>query len=144
MLQYGATIFESAGIDDPILIQLILGAVNVVTTFPGLYIVEKLGRRIPLIAGAVWQGVWLCIFASVGTALPPTENPVAGTVMIVSACMFIASFAMTWGYVCNFNTCVCNMADEVQTIRMGCRRRDVSTENESKAGIPCNSRQLAW
>ncbi|CRK16625.1 hypothetical protein BN1708_002882, partial [Verticillium longisporum] len=34
---YGATIFESAGVDDPILVQLILGAVNVVTTFYGLY-----------------------------------------------------------------------------------------------------------
>lgn len=94
---YGATIFESAGIDDPILVQLILGAVNVTMTFPGLYIVERVGRRIPLIVGATWQAVWLLIFASVGTALPPTENPVAGTVMIVAACMFIASFAMTWG-----------------------------------------------
>lgn len=94
---YGATIFESAGVSDPILVQLILGAVNVLLTLPGLYIVERVGRRIPLIVGAVWQAVWLLIFASVGTALPPTENPVAGTVMIVAACMFIASFAMTWG-----------------------------------------------
>lgn len=77
--------------------QLILGAVNVVTTFPGLYIVERFGRRIPLIIGASWQAAWLLIFAAIGVALPPQENPVAGTVMIVAACMFIASFAMTWG-----------------------------------------------
>lgn len=94
---YGATIFESAGIDDPILTQLILGAVNVVTTFYGLYVVEKYGRRWPLFIGALWQAGWLLIFASVGTALPPTENPATGIVMIVSACMFIASFAGTWG-----------------------------------------------
>lgn len=40
---YGATIFTSAGVDDPILVQLILGAVNVATTFYGLYVVEKYG-----------------------------------------------------------------------------------------------------
>merc|ERR1712137_1452240 len=94
---YGATIFNSAGIEDPILVQLILGAVNVVMTFPGLYIVERLGRRVPLIVGALWQSAWLLIFASVGVARPPTQYGSSGVVMIVSACMFIASFAMTWG-----------------------------------------------
>ncbi|KAL8761850.1 MAG: hypothetical protein Q9184_002053 [Pyrenodesmia sp. 2 TL-2023] len=94
---YGASIFQSAGIDDPILIQLVLGAVNVVTTFPGLYIVERVGRRIPLIIGACWQATWLLIFAAVGLARPPGQYESSGIVMIVAACMFIASFAMTWG-----------------------------------------------
>lgn len=95
--QYGATIFESAGIEDPIMVQLILGAVNVAMTFPGLYIIERVGRRTPMIFGALWQSVWLLIFAAVGTARPPTEYTSSGIVMIVAACMFIASFAMTWG-----------------------------------------------
>lgn len=94
---YGATIFKSAGIEDPIMVQLILGAVNVVMTFPGLYIIERVGRRIPMIAGAFWQATWLLIFAAVGVARPPTEYQSSGVVMIVAACMFIASFAMTWG-----------------------------------------------
>ncbi|KAH7026551.1 high-affinity glucose transporter ght2 [Microdochium trichocladiopsis] len=94
---YGATIFESAGIEDPILTQLILGAVNVAMTFPGLYIVEKFGRRWPLFLGALWQTAWLAVFAAVGTAVPPDTSATTGIVMIVSACMFIASFAMTWG-----------------------------------------------
>lgn len=94
---YGATIFESAGIDDPIQTQLILGAVNVVMTFYGLYVVEKYGRRWPLIIGAAWQATWLLIFASVGTALDPEQNKASGIVMIVAACMFISSFAGTWG-----------------------------------------------
>ncbi|KAF2014743.1 general substrate transporter [Aaosphaeria arxii CBS 175.79] len=97
---YGATIFESAGINDPILTQLILGAVNVITTFPGLYIVERFGRRIPMIIGAAWQSAWLLVFASIGIARPPQDNPSSGIVMIVAACMFIASFAMTWGPFC--------------------------------------------
>ncbi|CCF34994.1 hypothetical protein CH063_06868 [Colletotrichum higginsianum] len=97
---YGATIFESAGIEDPIMMQLILGAVNVFCTFFGLYAVEKYGRRWPLFIGAVWQTAWLTVFAAVGVAMPPETNSTTGIVMIVSACMFIASFASTWGPMC--------------------------------------------
>ncbi|RKL14244.1 hypothetical protein BFJ68_g6637 [Fusarium oxysporum] len=94
---YGATIFESAGIDDPILVQLILGAINVGMTFFGIYSAEKFGRRWPLIIGGLWQTAWLLIFASVGTAIDPEGSSTSGIVMIVSACMFIASFAVSWG-----------------------------------------------
>ncbi|CAA9962239.1 High affinity glucose transporter ght1 [Pyrenophora teres f. maculata] len=94
---YGATIFRSAGIEDPLQVQLILGAVNVAMTMPGLYLIERVGRRVPLVLGGLWQAAWLLIFAIIGVALPPQDNPTAGVVMIVAACMFIASFAATWG-----------------------------------------------
>lgn len=97
---YGATIFESAGIDDPIRTQLILGAINVGMTFYGLYVVERYGRRWPLLIGAAWQAAWLAVFASMGTALNPESNRTSGIIMIVSASMFIASFAVTWGPIC--------------------------------------------
>lgn len=66
---------------------------NVFLTFFGLYVVEKFGRRWPLFLGALWQAGWLAVFASVGVALNPESNRVSGIIMIVSACMFIASFA---------------------------------------------------
>ena len=66
-------------------------------TFPGLYLIERLGRRLPLIIGGLWQATWLLIFAIIGIVRPPTEHPSSGIVMIVCACMFIASFACTWG-----------------------------------------------
>jgi SP family sugar:H+ symporter-like MFS transporter len=94
---YGTSIFTSAGIDDPILTQLILGAVNVCMSFYGLYIVEKYGRRWPLFLGALWQSIWLLVFATVGTLRPPELHKSSGIIMIVSACMFITSFAGTWG-----------------------------------------------
>lgn len=95
---YGATIFESAGVRDPILTQLILGAVNFLTTLYGLYVVERFGRRWPLFLGALWQAAWLLIFATVGSANDvEVPNKPLGIVLIVSACMFIASFAGTWG-----------------------------------------------
>ncbi|KAF2034572.1 monosaccharide transporter-like protein [Setomelanomma holmii] len=94
---YGATIFEAAGIEDPIQVQLILGAVNVFMTLPGLYLIERLGHRTPLIFGGLWQALWLLIFAIIGIVPPPTEYASSGIVMIVAACMFIAFFACTWG-----------------------------------------------
>lgn len=38
---YGATIFKSVGISDSFVTQIILGAVNFVCTFGGLYVMEK-------------------------------------------------------------------------------------------------------
>lgn len=92
-MYYGARLFEQAGIEDPLQTQLILGAVNVAMTFYGLYVVEKYGRRWPLFLGAIWQAVWLLIYAGVAVALPPTENDAAGIMLIVATCLFIASFA---------------------------------------------------
>lgn len=88
---YGSTIFDSVGLHDPILTQLILGIVNMVMTFFGLFVVEKYGRRRPLILGACWQAAWLLAFAGMGKVEP--RPPEWGFIMIMSACMFIGSFA---------------------------------------------------
>ncbi|KAF8063433.1 general substrate transporter [Lyophyllum atratum] len=93
---YGATIFTSVGIEDSFITQIILGAVNFVCTFGGLYVMQRFGRRGPLIVGGIWQSCWLFVFAAAGTAKVPQENPNIGKLMIVSACMFILGYAMTW------------------------------------------------
>ncbi|KAH6899518.1 general substrate transporter [Coprinopsis sp. MPI-PUGE-AT-0042] len=93
---YGATIFEGVGVADPFVSQIILGAVNFVCTFGGLYVMEKFGRRMPLIYGGLWQSLWLFVFAAVGTAKDPQTDLVAGKLMIASACLFILGFATTW------------------------------------------------
>ncbi|KAF8196983.1 general substrate transporter [Pholiota molesta] len=93
---YGATIFMSVGISDSYVTQIILGAVNFVCTFGGLYVMERFGRRLPLIFGGLWQSAWLFVFAAAGTAKDPTTNRGIGQLMIVSACMFILGYATTW------------------------------------------------
>jgi MFS transporter, SP family, sugar:H+ symporter len=75
---YGATIFTSVGISDSFVTQIILGAVNFVCTFGGLYVMQRYGRRLPLIVGGAWQSAWLFIFAAIGTALNPQQHKVAG------------------------------------------------------------------
>lgn len=94
--QYGATVFKSVGIQDSYVTQIILGAVNFGCTFGGLYIMETFGRRKPLIIGGIWQSAWLFVFAAAGTAKDPSTNEGIGKLMIVSACMFIFGYAMTW------------------------------------------------
>ncbi|EGN97272.1 hypothetical protein SERLA73DRAFT_183939 [Serpula lacrymans var. lacrymans S7.3] len=93
---YGATVFLSVGIADSFVTQIILGAVNFFCTFGGMYIMERFGRRRPLIIGGLWQAAWLFIFASAAISTDPATNPGMGKLMIVSACMFIWGYAMTW------------------------------------------------
>ncbi|KAG8744530.1 hexose transporter hxt1 [Ceratobasidium sp. 414] len=94
----GATVFNSVGIQDSFVTQIILGAVNFGCTFLGLYVMERFGRRVPLMIGGVWQACWLFVFAAAGTARDPTlpENQNIGKLMIVSACLFILGYASTW------------------------------------------------
>lgn len=98
---YGTSIFASVGLPNSYVTSIILGAVNFGTTFPGLYIVERFGRRPSLIAGALWMFMCFMVFASLGHfALDQSDGantPTVGYVMIVFACLFIAGFAMTWG-----------------------------------------------
>jgi len=94
-------VFKSVGISNSFVTQIILGAVNVVTTFPGLYFVEKYGRRKCLTLGAAWMFMCFMVFASVGEfgKKDSAGNPARteGYVMIIFACLFIAAFASTWG-----------------------------------------------
>lgn len=102
---YGTQIFQSVGISNSFVTSIILGTVNVVATFGGLYVGQKFGRRISMIVGGLWMFAWLIIFASLGSfALYPDNNPddpnartnsSAGSAMIVSACLFIVGFAVT-------------------------------------------------
>lgn len=65
---YGVKFFSSAGITDSFKIQVILSAVNVITTFPGLWAVEHLGRRKSLFIGSAIMFVGQIVAGSLGTA----------------------------------------------------------------------------
>lgn len=110
---YGTTIFKSVGLEDSFQTSIILGVVNFASTFWGIYIVERLGRRTCLLLGSGAMTVCMVIFASIGvTKLWPNgkggeSNKAAGNVMIVFTCLFIFFFASTWApvpYVLNSET----------------------------------------
>ncbi|KAL4911627.1 hypothetical protein BDW74DRAFT_184843 [Aspergillus multicolor] len=98
---YGTVIFRGAGIANSYVTQMILGGVNFGTTFFGLYVVEKFGRRKSLVVGGLWMLVNFMVFASVGhfslNVDNPPATPGAGKAMVVFACLFITGFASTWG-----------------------------------------------
>ncbi|KAJ5175962.1 Major facilitator-type transporter ecdD [Penicillium canariense] len=92
---YGTTFFKSVGLKNPFLISTIMNIVNVVTTPASFYMIEKFGRRTLLIWGAVSMCICEFIVAIVGVT--KTGSQTASTCLIVFTCLYIASFATTWG-----------------------------------------------
>ncbi|KAJ5900028.1 hypothetical protein N7495_004772 [Penicillium taxi] len=91
---YGTTFFQNSGIQNSFIITLITNIINVLSTLPGLYMVEKWGRRPLLLFGAVGMCVSQLIVAIVGTA---AESDVANKVLIAFVCIYIFFFACSWG-----------------------------------------------
>lgn len=158
---YGTEVFDSVGISNSFVTSMILGAVNVFSTFGGLYVGQKFGRRISMILGGLWMFAWLIVFASLGTfALFPDgdkSNPSSGvgSAMIASACLFIVGFAVTVSYSTHlehvftfpsFSPRKIHFTDPHQIVgppRLGHRRRDVPLALPRHGHGSLHRRQLA-
>jgi MFS transporter, SP family, sugar:H+ symporter len=92
---YGTAYFQNSGISNPFIVSVITSVVNISSTVPGLYLVEKWGRRPLLMFGAVGMSISQLIVASVGTALP--DNTSANKALIAFVCIYIFFFACSWG-----------------------------------------------
>lgn len=102
---YGTQYFINSGIDDGFIIQVITSVVNVLSTLPGLYAVDKFGRRPLLFWGAVGMAVSQFIVAMLGTLT--TGQTATGTTIVYNVaaqkagiafvCIYIFFFASTWG-----------------------------------------------
>ena len=90
---FGAMFFKGAGLKDEFVVNIIMGSVNVLMTLPGLYLVEKLGRRRLLLVGAVVQSTSHLL---VGTIYQATHGTKPVWTAVFSA-TFIAAFAASWG-----------------------------------------------
>ncbi|KAG9018327.1 hypothetical protein FRB93_000030 [Tulasnella sp. JGI-2019a] len=93
---YGTTFFQRSGIKDPFIISVATNVVNVGMTVPGIYLVDKAGRRSLLLIGAAGMLICEYIVAIVGVTVS-TENLAAQKVLIAFVCVYIAFFAATWG-----------------------------------------------
>lgn len=93
---YGTQYFQRAGFDNPFIIQVITNCVNVASTFPGLWMVERLGRRNLLLLGGVGMCVCQYIVAITGTVAGTTDLP-AQRAAIAFVCIYIFFFASSWG-----------------------------------------------
>ena len=93
---YGTTFFKRSGISDPFLISIATSVVNVGMTVPGIWLVDRAGRRSLLLIGAAGMLVCEYIVAIVGVAVSDT-NIAGQKVLIAFVCIYIGFFASTWG-----------------------------------------------
>ncbi|KAF5316255.1 hypothetical protein D9619_006436 [Psilocybe cf. subviscida] len=93
---YGTTFFQNTGINNPFIISIVFNAVNVLMTMPGIWGVERYGRRRLLLVGAI--GMCLCeyIVAIIGATIS-VGNIAGQKVLIAVVCIYISFFAATWG-----------------------------------------------
>ncbi|KAF4554535.1 Sugar (and other) transporter-like protein 1 [Elsinoe fawcettii] len=87
---------EEPGQVNPFIIQVIINTINVVSTLPGLWAVEALGRRSLLLIGAIGMGVSQFIVAILGVTVDEA-NRSGQNALIAFVCFFIFFFAASWG-----------------------------------------------
>ncbi|GAA5837734.1 hypothetical protein JCM3766R1_000568 [Sporobolomyces carnicolor] len=93
---YGTQFFQNSGIANPFIITIATNVVNVGATVPGLFLVDRAGRRPLLLYGALGMIVCHFIVAGVGSGVS-SDNDAGQKVLVAFVCIFIAFFAATWG-----------------------------------------------
>ncbi|OCH87378.1 MFS monosaccharide transporter [Obba rivulosa] len=93
---YGTTFFKNSGIKDPFLTSVATNIVNVFMTIPGMWGVERFGRRSLLLWGAAVMCVCEYIVAIVGVTIS-VQNEAGQKALVALVCVYIAAFASTWG-----------------------------------------------
>ena len=88
---YGTTFFKNSGIKNGFLISVATSVVNVFMTLPGIYGVERFGRRSLLLFGAAGMCICEFIVAIVGVTIS-TENLAGQRVLIAFVCIYIVRF----------------------------------------------------
>lgn len=85
---YGTIFAGYAGIDNPYVFTIILSAVNVVMSFPGILLLDRIGRRPNLLFGCAIMFAGQICTGAVSTALPGDDQ--AGKALIFLCCLFVA------------------------------------------------------
>ncbi|KAI6780905.1 uncharacterized protein J7T54_007385 [Emericellopsis cladophorae] len=102
---YGTKYFQNSGVSSGFVISMITSAINVTSTIPGMYAIDKWGRRPLLFWGAIGMCVSQLIVAVCGTVSTGQYDngeifvkSLAGQKAAVSfVCIYIFFFASTWG-----------------------------------------------
>ena len=102
---YGATLWQAAGFteSDALAVNVISGAVNISFTLVAIALVDKIGRKQLLLAGALGQAVMLAILALIFATAGVSDSGRllldgnTGLYALLAANGYIAFFATTWG-----------------------------------------------
>ncbi|KAH6615854.1 high-affinity glucose transporter RGT2 [Chaetomium sp. MPI-SDFR-AT-0129] len=102
---YGTKYFQNSGVSSGFAIAMITSSINVASTIPGMYAVDKWGRRPLLLWGAVGMAVSQLIVAVCGTLSTGqydngeifVKNLAGQKAAVAFVCIYIFFFASTWG-----------------------------------------------
>jgi sugar porter (SP) family MFS transporter len=96
IMYYAPSIFQAAGFssDSAIMQTVIIGATNLIFTLLGMSLIDKLGRKALLMAGAVGMTIFLGLIAA-----GMVWNFLGGFILLSCVVGFTASFACTMGVV---------------------------------------------
>ncbi|KAF8517997.1 MFS monosaccharide transporter [Hysterangium stoloniferum] len=93
---YGTSFFKNSHVGNPFLQSVATNVVNVGMTVPGIWLVDRAGRRSLLLIGAL--GMLICEYTIAITGVTiSTENIAGQKVLVAFVCIYIAFFAATWG-----------------------------------------------
>lgn len=98
---FGPRVFKSLGLDASLL-QTIMMVVLFFATLPAMYFIERCGRRILLLCGALGMLVSSTVITFVGLLYARSDSKMevddlAGLVIVASIFVFTANFAYSWG-----------------------------------------------
>jgi sugar porter (SP) family MFS transporter len=101
---YSSSLWQAVGFseNDAMLTSVINSVVNVLATLVAIALVDKVGRRPLLLAGAAGMTLTLGIMTVCFATAPvvngePALGDVAGPVALIAANVYVLSFAATWG-----------------------------------------------
>ncbi|MFC9977058.1 sugar porter family MFS transporter [Spirillospora sp. NPDC127200] len=101
---YSSTLWQSVGFseDDAMITSVITSVTNVVTTLLAIALVDKIGRKKLLLAGAAGMTVTLtvmtvCFATAAVVDGKPQLGEVAGPAALIAANLYVFSFGATWG-----------------------------------------------
>ena len=94
VLYYAPRIYEAMGFDDPMMLTVFNGIVNLGFTCVAIFPVEKLGRKPLLITGSLGMAI-----GAIGVACT-FGNPDLQLLCMISIMVYSASFMFSWGPIC--------------------------------------------
>ncbi|RKP07078.1 general substrate transporter [Thamnocephalis sphaerospora] len=101
IMYYSPKILSNAGFSShsvTLLVTAGAGVVNVLMTLPGMYLVDRVGRRVLLLLGAGIMAVAMAILGiMIAIYAPAFEAPAVPWVCLVMLYLFIVGFAPSWG-----------------------------------------------
>ncbi|ODV83491.1 hypothetical protein CANARDRAFT_29940 [[Candida] arabinofermentans NRRL YB-2248] len=96
---FGTTIFAGIGVNNPYHVPIFFGLFNLVFSLISIVVVEKFNRTTLLMMGSLSMATFMSCFSIAGLYF--NESTVAVTIMILSSCCFVSTFALSWGPLSN-------------------------------------------